>query len=86
MDPDDLRSLPEDEKVFLNSNITKFCLLTNDALNAAAMKVNRITQMATNDGGLFQHKLDEMLGALTGCSDGSSTSIEHNILAVTNSL
>jgi predicted nucleic acid-binding protein len=33
--------------------ITEHCLLTNDALNAAAMKVNRITQMATNDRDFF---------------------------------
>lgn len=33
--------------------ITKYCLLTNDALNAAAMKVNRINHMATNDRDFF---------------------------------
>ncbi len=33
--------------------IAKYYLLTNDALNAAVMKVNRITQMATNDRDFF---------------------------------
>ena len=33
--------------------INKYYLLTNDALNAATMKVNRIYQMATNDRDFF---------------------------------
>jgi predicted nucleic acid-binding protein len=33
--------------------INKYYLLTNDALNAATMKVNRISNMATNDRDFF---------------------------------
>lgn len=37
----------EVEKSF--ENVSKYALLTNDALNAATMKVNRINSIATND-------------------------------------